>query len=65
MSGLGGQEIKGRAQIVYLVAAADKKFQNAMTKAKLPVFYLDSKKFAAKIAADIKYFEAYKAKKSK
>jgi hypothetical protein len=47
------------------MAAADKKFRNAMTKAKLPVYFLGSKDFAAKIETDIKYFKAYKAKKGK
>lgn len=44
-------------------AVQDEKFKQAMLKAKLPVLYLDQKAFAAKIAADIKYFEAYKARK--
>lgn len=40
-------------------------FQKAMTKAKLPVYFLDSKEFAAKIASDIDYFKKYKAAKQK
>ena len=44
-------------------ATSDNKFVEAMTKAKMPVLYMDGQEFAAKIASDIKYFEAYKAKK--
>jgi hypothetical protein len=33
-----------------------------MRKAKAPVSYLERKAFQQKIAADIKYFKAYKAK---
>ena len=40
-------------------------FAKAMSKAKLPVLYLDKSAFQKKIAADIKYFKAYKAKKKK
>lgn len=43
----------------------DKKFIDAMTKAKMPILYLDSEAFKSKIDKDIKYFEAYKAEKMK
>jgi tripartite-type tricarboxylate transporter receptor subunit TctC len=43
-------------------AAKSPEFVNAMRKAKTPVSYLDKKAFQKKIAADIKYFKAYKAK---
>ena len=46
-------------------AANSKKFVEAMTKAKQPVFYLDRKAFQTKIKADIEYFKAYKAKSKK
>ena len=46
-------------------AAQSQAYKDAMLKAKLPVAYLDSKAFAAKIATDIKYFKAYKAKSGK
>ena len=38
-------------------------FTAAMTKAKMPVLYLDSDAFKARIAQDIKFFQAYKTKK--
>ncbi len=40
-------------------------FRKAMLKAKLPVLYLDKNAFQKKIAADIRYFRAYKAKTKK
>ena len=43
----------------------EKKFVDAMTKAKMPILYLDSKAFKAKIDKDVKYFEAYKAQTMK
>jgi len=46
-------------------AVKEKKFVDAMTKAKMPVLYLDSKAFKAKIDKDIEYFKAYKAQKIK
>ncbi len=46
-------------------AVKDKNFVDAMTKAKMPVLYLDTKAFKAKIEKDIKYFEAYKAQAQK
>ncbi len=46
-------------------AVKEKQFVDAMTKAKMPILYLDSKAFQAKIDKDIKYFEAYKAQKKK
>lgn len=46
-------------------AVKEKKFIDAMTKAKMPILYLDSKTFKAKIENDIKYFKAYKAEKMK
>jgi len=46
-------------------AIKDKKFVDAMTKAKMPIFYLDSKAFKAKIEKDMAYFKAYKAEKMK
>ncbi len=44
-------------------AVTEASFIKAMTKAKLPVAYMDQKQFAQKIAEDIKTFEAYKAAK--
>lgn len=44
-------------------AAASEAFIAAMTKAKQPVAFMDAEAFAAKIAADIKYFQAFKAQK--
>lgn len=38
-------------------------YTKAMKKAKMPVSYLDKNDFKAKIDADVKYFNAYKAKK--
>jgi tripartite-type tricarboxylate transporter receptor subunit TctC len=43
-------------------AAKSQEFVNAMGKAKAPVSYLDRQAFQKKIAADVKYFKAYKAK---
>lgn len=43
-------------------AAKSPEFVDGMRKAKAPVSYLDRKAFQQKIAADIKYFKAYKAK---
>jgi tripartite-type tricarboxylate transporter receptor subunit TctC len=43
-------------------AAKSPEFGKAMLKAKSPVLYLDRNAFQQKIAADIKYFKAYKAK---
>jgi tripartite-type tricarboxylate transporter receptor subunit TctC len=43
-------------------AAKSPEFVDAMGKAKAPVSYLKRKAFQKKIAADIKYFEEYKAK---
>lgn len=44
-------------------AVKSEAFHEAMKKAKLPVAYLDRASFQKKIAADIEYFEAYKAKR--
>lgn len=46
-------------------AAHGQAYKDAMLKAKLPAAYLDSTAFQAKIASDIKYFKAYKAKSGK
>ena len=46
----------------FVKTAKSQEFVNAMHKAKAPVSYLDKKAFKKKIAADIKYFKAYKAK---
>jgi len=46
----------------FVKTAKSQEFVNAMHKAKAPVSYLDKKAFQKKIAADIKYFKAYKAK---
>jgi len=46
-------------------AVKEKKFIEAMTKAKMPILYLDSKAFKGKIDNDIKYFKAYKTEKMK
>lgn len=46
-------------------AAQGQAYKDAMLKAKLPAAYLDSASFQAKIASDIKYFKAYKAKSGK
>lgn len=46
-------------------AVKDQKFVDAMTKAKMPILYLDSSAFKAKIDKDIQYFEAYKAQTKK
>jgi tripartite-type tricarboxylate transporter receptor subunit TctC len=46
-------------------AVKEKKFIDAMTKAKMPILYLDSKAFKAKIDKDIKYFKSYKTEKMK
>lgn len=43
-------------------AAKSQEFLDAMRKAKTPVSYLDRAAFQKKIAADIKYFKAYKAR---
>lgn len=42
---------------------ADASFNEAMSKAKLPVLYMDQKQFTQKITEDIQTFEAYKAAK--
>ena len=42
-------------------AVKEESFNKAMTKAKMPVLYMDQKQFAQKITADIQSFEAYKA----
>ncbi len=46
-------------------AVKDPKFIDAMTKAKMPILYLDSTAFKAKIDNDMKYFKAYKTEKMK
>lgn len=46
-------------------AVKDKNFVDAMTKAKMPILYLDSSAFKSKIDKDIQYFEAYKAQAKK
>ena len=46
-------------------AVKDKKFIDAMTKAKMPILYLGSKAFKSRIDQDIAYFKAYKADKMK
>lgn len=43
-------------------AAKSPEFIDAMLKAKAPVSYLDREAFQQKIAADVQYFKAYKAK---
>lgn len=43
-------------------AAKSREFVEAMGKAKAPVSYLERKAFQQKIATDVKYFKAYKAK---
>ena len=45
-------------------AVKDPKFIDAMTKAKMPILYLDSTAFKTKIDNDVKYFEAYKTEKN-
>ncbi|RJX36008.1 MAG: tripartite tricarboxylate transporter substrate binding protein [Desulfarculus sp.] len=46
-------------------ACANDGFNKAMAKAKQPVAYLDAKAFAAKIAADQKYFRTFAAEQKK
>jgi len=46
-------------------AVKDPKFIDAMTKAKMPILYLDSTAFKTKIDNDVKYFKAYKTEKMK
>ncbi len=51
-----------KLESAFAEAAKSPEFGKAMLKAKSPVLYLDRKAFQQKIAADIKYFKAYKAK---
>jgi len=62
--GIDGKALK-RLEAACAKAAKSKDFIEAMTKAKQPVFYLDSSAFQAKIKSDIQYFKAYKAKSQK
>ncbi|MGD9033156.1 MAG: tripartite tricarboxylate transporter substrate binding protein [Desulfobacteraceae bacterium] len=51
-----------KLESAFAEAAKSPEFGKAMLKAKSPVLYLDRNAFQQKIAADIKYFKAYKAK---
>jgi tripartite-type tricarboxylate transporter receptor subunit TctC len=51
-----------KLESAFAEAAKSSEFVDAMRKAKAPVSYLERKAFQQKIAADIKYFKAYKAK---
>ena len=46
-------------------AVKDKDFIKAMTNAKSPILFLDSKTFKAGIERDVEYFKAYKAEREK
>jgi tripartite-type tricarboxylate transporter receptor subunit TctC len=50
-----------KLESAFAEAAKSPEFGKAMLKAKSPVLYLDRNAFQQKIAADIKYFKAYKA----
>jgi tripartite-type tricarboxylate transporter receptor subunit TctC len=62
--GIDGEALK-KLEAACAKAAKSQNFIEAMTKAKQPVLYLDSRAFQAKIKSDIKYFKAYKADSQK
>ncbi|MEW5913557.1 MAG: tripartite tricarboxylate transporter substrate binding protein [Thermodesulfobacteriota bacterium] len=56
-------DVLAKLRQAFAKACASPGFNKAMTKAKQPVAYLSPEAFAAKIAADQKYFQAFAAKK--